>query len=98
MKRQRYFARSFHQEHRYDYEVALEIAKRKTHTLGETIVKPSLLKTLNIPLGEASKAKTRRISLFRDRPIIQRCISDMLEDVKDQVLNESMSNVFFSRG
>jgi len=96
--RQRHFAGSFHQEHRYHYEVALEIAKQKTHTIGETLVKPSLLKTLNIPLGEASEAKMRRISLSSDGPIIQRCISDMLEDEKDQVLNESISNVFFSSG
>ena len=33
MKRQRHFAGSFHQEHRYHYEVALEIAmpNKKTH-------------------------------------------------------------------
>jgi len=77
LKRQRHFAGSFHQEHRYHYEDALEIAKQKTHTIGETLVKPSLLKTLNIPLGEASEAKMRRISLSSDRPIIQRCIWKM---------------------
>jgi len=98
LKRQRYFAGSFHQEHRYHYEVALEIAKQKTHMIGETFVKPSLLKTLAIPLREASEAKMRRISLSSDRLIVQRCISDLLEDVKDQVLNESISNVFFSSG
>ena len=58
-------------------------------------MKPSLLKTVKIPLGEASEAKMRRISLSSDRPTIQRCISGMLEDVKDQVINESISNVFF---
>ena len=66
--------------------------------IGETFVKHSLLKTLAIPLRKASEAKMRRISLSSDRLIVQRCISDLLEDVKDQVLNESISNVFFSSG
>jgi len=61
-------------------------------------VKPSLLKTVTIPLGEASEAKMRRRSLSSDGPTIQRCISDVLEDVKDQVINESISDVFFSSG
>ena len=45
---------------------------------------------------KASDAKMRRISLSSDT--IQRRISDMLEDVKDQVINESISNVFLSSG
>jgi len=38
----------------------------------------------------------RRISLSNDS--IQKRISDMPEDVKDQVMNESISDVFFSGG
>ena len=36
------------------YKVALEIAKqKKPHTIGETLVKPCLLKTVKLLLGEA---------------------------------------------
>ena len=59
-------------------------------------MKSSLLKTVKIPLGEASEAKMRRISLSNGTT--QRLISDMLEDVKDQVIDESISDVFFSSG
>jgi len=36
---------------------------KKTHTIGKTLVKPCLLKTIKIFLGEASKAKMKQISL-----------------------------------
>jgi len=42
-----------------------------------------MLKTVKLLLGEAGEAKMREISLSSDT--IQRHISDMLKDVKDQV-------------
>jgi len=67
-------------------EVALEIAKHEnTQMVGETLVNPYLLITVKLLPGEASEAKTRRIYLSRDT--VQRGISDMLEDVKDQIIN-----------
>jgi len=54
------------------------------------------LKTGKLLLGEGSKAKMRRISLSSDT--IHRLISDMQEDMKDQVINESITTVFFSSG
>ena len=59
-------------------------------------MKSCLLKTVELLLREASEPKIKRLSLSSDS--IQRPISDMPEDVKDQVINESVSNVFFSSG
>ena len=62
------------------YEVALQIAKqKKPHMVGESLVKPCLLKAVKLDLGESSEAKMRQISLSNDT--IQRRISDMSEDV-----------------
>ena len=43
--------------------MALEITKQKTHTIGKTLVKPCLLKTVKQCFGEASKGHIKRISL-----------------------------------
>ena len=47
------------------YVIALEIAKqqKKTHSIGETLVKPCLLKSAKLVLGDASVAKLNQISL-----------------------------------
>lgn len=65
LKRQRLdFTGSFQQENaaliQASYEVALEIAKqKKPHTIGETLIKPCLLKTVKILLGESNEAKIK---------------------------------------
>ena len=100
LKRQRLnFTGSYLQENaaviQASYEVALEIAKqKKPHTIGESLVKPCSLKTVKLLLGESSVAKMRQISLSND--IIQRRISDMSEDVKEQVINEMKASPMFS--
>ena len=77
------------------YVVALEIAKqKKPHTIGETLVKPCLLKTAKLVLGDASVVKLKQISLSNNT--IQRRISDMSEDVKKQVVNEIKASPMFS--
>jgi len=79
--------RKFSPRTQASYEVILEIAKRKKiHTIREMLVKSCLLKTVKLFLGEASEAKMRQTSLSSDT--IQRCLSDMPEDVKDQVINQ----------
>jgi len=46
------------------YEIALEIAKQKTRTIGKTLVKPCLLNTVKQLLGEeSSEANMKGISL-----------------------------------
>jgi len=92
-----YLAGRFHQEHRgIIWSCTWTCQTRNTNTIRETLMKPWLLKTVKLLLGEASEPKIRRLSLSNDS--IQRPISDMPEDVKDQVINESVSNVFFSSG
>ena len=99
LKRQRLdFTGSFQQENaasmQASYEVALEIARnKKPHTIGESLVKICLWKTVKILLGESSAAKMRQIFLSNDT--IQRRISDMSEDVKEQVINKMKASPMF---
>lgn len=77
------------------YEVALEIAKqKKPHTIGETLIKPCMLKMVKLVLGETSETKMRQISLSNNT--MQRRILDMSADVKEQVLNEIKASPLFS--
>ena len=100
MKRQRLdCTESFNQNNvaaiKASYVVALEIAKqKKPHTIGETLVKPCLLKTAKLVLGDVSVAKLKQISLSNNT--IQRRISDMSEDVMKQVVNEIKASLMFS--
>ena len=56
-------------------------------------MKPHLLKTVRLLLGESSEAKMRQISFSYDT--IQRRISGMSEDVR-QVINETIASAVFS--
>ena len=61
--------------------------------VGESHVKPCLLKAVKLVLGESSEAKMRQISLSNDT--IQRRILDMSENVKKQVINEMKASALF---
>lgn len=77
------------------YEAALEIAKnKKPHTIGETLIKPSMLKMVSLVLGEASAVKMRQVSLSNSS--VQRRIADMSEDVKIQILEEIKQSPLFA--
>ncbi|XP_076325135.1 protein FAM200C-like isoform X1 [Tachypleus tridentatus] len=77
------------------YEIAFEIAKqKKPHTIGETLLKPCMMKAVNLILGEASAKKMQQVSLSNNT--IQRCISKMSMDVKEQVLTEIKGSPLFS--
>ena len=77
------------------YEIALEVAKnKKPHTIAETLIKPCLLKSVKLVLGEASEIKMRNISLSNNT--IQRRISDMSIDVMEQILSEIKASPVFS--
>ena len=91
MKRQRHIAGDFHQEHRPHMKTRLKLPSKKC-TIAEPLVKPCLLKILF--LGEAREVKMRQISLSSNT--IQRRISDVLDDVKDQVINEMKASPMFS--
>ena len=100
LKRQRLDAAgNFHQKNvavlQASYEVALEIAKgKKPHTIGETLVKPRLLKTVKLVLDDASAAKVKQISLSNNT--IKRRISDMAKGVTVQVVQEIKGSPMFS--
>ena len=77
------------------FEVALEIAKqKKPHTIGETLVKPCMLKAVNLILGEASEKKMHQVALSNNT--IQRRICKMSMDVKEQVLTEIKASPLFA--
>ena len=67
--------------------MALEIAKqKKPHTIGETSVKPRVLKMADIMLGKDTEKKLASVSLSSST--IQRRIKDLFDDIKYQVVEE----------
>ena len=77
------------------YVVTLKIGKQiKPRTIGETLVKPCLLKTAKLILKDASVAKLKQISFSNNS--IQRRILDMSKYVKKQVVNEIKASSMFS--
>ncbi|XP_066941067.1 SCAN domain-containing protein 3-like [Macrobrachium rosenbergii] len=79
---------SFHQSNKAalhaSYVVALKIAQqKKPHSIGETLVMPC---TVRIMLGEQSAEKLDTLPLSDNT--VQRRISDMSTDIKDQVVSE----------
>ncbi|XP_069563784.1 protein FAM200C-like [Brachyistius frenatus] len=73
------------------YEVAYLIAKQgKPHTIGETLVKPAVLKMANIMLGKAAEDKLSQIPLSNDT--ISSRIDDMSNDILAQVVADLISS------
>ena len=69
------------------YLVAFEIAKeKKPHTIGETLIKPCILKTAGIVLGKEAEKKLAAISLSNNT--IQRRIKNLSLEIKSQVAQE----------
>ncbi|XP_068223303.1 protein FAM200C-like [Palaemon carinicauda] len=70
------------------YVVALEIAKQiKKHTIGENLIKPCALKMVEIVLGKEMKVPLSNST-------VQRRMSDIATDIKDQVVPEIKSSTF----
>ena len=67
-------------------------AQKNSHDWGNAC-ENLFVETVKLLLGEANGEKMRRISLSSDA--IQRSVSDMLEDVKDQVINEMKASPMF---
>jgi len=74
----------------------LKLPSKKSSTIDGTLVKPFVENSKIASWRNYSKANMRRVSVSSDT--IQRHISNTLEDVKDQVINESISNLLFSSG
>lgn len=76
-------------------ELSLLIAKeKKSHIIGETLVKPCLLKAADIILGTDGRQKLSQILLSDNT--IKRCIDDMAEDIKIQIVNALKRSPFFA--
>lgn len=77
------------------YEVSLLIAKdKKPHTIGETLIKPSILKATRIVLGEESQRKMDKIPLSNNS--VQRRIDEMALNVKEQLVKRLKMSPFFA--
>ena len=75
------------------YEFAMLIAKRKkSHNIGETLIKPSVLRAAELVLGKDSANKLSQISLSNNT--IKERIDEISQDIKDQVLDQVRAPVF----
>ncbi|KAF2361054.1 hypothetical protein FHG87_008189 [Trinorchestia longiramus] len=73
------------------YEVAYLIAKQgKPLTIGETLVKPAVLKMANIMLGEKTEVKLSQI------PLSNGTISDRIEDMSKYILAQVFADLISS--
>ncbi|XP_047115751.1 protein ZBED8-like [Schistocerca piceifrons] len=67
------------------YELSLLISRtKKSHIIGETLVKPCLLKAADSVLGSESKQKLSLIPLSDNT--VKRRIDDMAEDIQNQLV------------
>nr|XP_039257154.1 protein ZBED8-like [Styela clava] len=77
------------------FEIAHMIAKqKKPHSIGETLIKPSILKAASLVLGEASSKKLAKISLS-DSTIKTR-IDEIAHDIELQVIEKIKLSPFFA--
>ncbi|XP_066963754.1 protein FAM200C-like [Macrobrachium rosenbergii] len=77
------------------YELSLLIAKaKKPHSVGETLLKPCLLRAANTVLGEEGQRKLSKISLS-DNTVKCR-IDELSEDIKEQILDKIKASGFFA--
>ena len=77
------------------YEIAMLIAKSiKNHNIGETLIKPSLLRAAELVLGKDSANKLSQISLSNDT--VKGRIAEMSQAIKDQVLDQVRASPVFA--
>lgn len=75
--------------------VSIEIAKKKKpHTIGEELILPCAKTMVKLVLGEKSAEKLSAISLSNNT--VQRRISLMSDDIKEQVIQKVKKNGLFS--
>ena len=77
------------------YEIAMLIAKsKKSHNIGETLIKPSALHAAELVLGKDRANKLSQISLSNDT--VKGRIDEMAQDIKDQVLDQVRASPVFA--
>jgi hypothetical protein len=70
------------------YLISLQIAKCKnTYSIGEELIKPSLIAACNEVLGQPAAHKMKEIPLSNDA--VQRRISDMTEDTETHLIERN---------
>ena len=67
--------------------------QKKTHNIGETVIKPCALAMARIVLGEKYEKRLKEIPLSNNT--VKRRIALMSEDIKDQVVNETKNKSVF---
>ena len=77
------------------YAIALHVAKtKKPHNIGETLLKPCILKCVKLVLGEKASQTMKRISLSNDT--IKSRIHEMSDNIKSKVLSKIDSSPVFA--
>ena len=69
-------------------------SKKKPYTIGETLVKPCIIKAAELLLDQKSVDKLSQISLSNDT--IKNRIDEMSEDIKLQVIKNIRNSPYFS--
>ena len=69
-------------------------SKKKPYTIGETLVKPCIIKAAELILDQKSVDKLSQISLSNDT--IKNRIDEMSEDIKLQVIKNIRNSPYFS--
>ena len=68
------------------FAIALHMAKaKKAHTIGKTLLKPCILESVKLMLGEKASQTMKRISLSSDTIELQ--IHEMSENIKSKVIS-----------
>ena len=77
------------------YEISMLIAKsKKSHNIGETLIKPSILCAAQLILGKDSANKLSQISLSNDT--VHRRIRELSQDIKEQTLEQVRASPVFA--
>ena len=77
------------------YEIAQMISQaKKTHNIGETLIKPCMLKASSLVLGETNSKKLAKISLLDST--IKRRIDELANDIDCQVLQQIQASPYFA--
>ena len=76
------------------YAIALHVAKtKKPHNIGETLLKPCILESVKLVLGEKASQTMKQISLSNDT--IKSRIHEMSDNIKSKVLSKIDSSPSF---
>ena len=77
------------------YAIALHVAKtKKPHNIGETLLKPCILESLKLVLGQKASQTMKQISLSNDT--IKSRIHEMSDNIKSKVLSKNDSSPVFA--